>query len=83
MIDTKSLFCPQIKETTMPVAFMSVDTAAHRCRSVVRRLLSRLAAWHRRHRQRLDLAELDDHLLADIGVTPQEARHEGAKPFWR
>jgi uncharacterized protein YjiS (DUF1127 family) len=42
-----------------------------------------LARWCRRHRQRADLAELDDHLLADIGVTPQEARSESAKPFWR
>jgi uncharacterized protein YjiS (DUF1127 family) len=42
-----------------------------------------LACWSARHRQRADLAELDDHLLADIGVTPQEARRECARPFWR
>jgi uncharacterized protein YjiS (DUF1127 family) len=44
------------------------------------RLLSR---WRRRHRQRVDLAELDDHLLADIGRTRAEARRECARPFWR
>lgn len=69
----------------MPDIFapVSVDVAARQPRSAVRWLFSGLASWHRRHRQRLDLAELDDHLLADIGVTPLEARHESAKPFWR
>ncbi len=35
-----------------------------------------------RRRQRHDLAELDEHLLKDIGVTPAEAAREAAKPFW-
>ena len=38
-------------------------------------------AWRRR-RTRLDLAELDGHLLRDIGVTPSEATQEANKPFW-
>lgn len=59
------------------------DAAARRRRSVIHRLFSRLASWSGRRRQRLDLAELDDRLLADIGVTPQEAGRESAKPFWR
>lgn len=33
-------------------------------------------------RQRHDLAGLDDRLLADIGVTRAQARHEACKPFW-
>ena len=67
----------------MPVGstLASVDAAARR--SAIHRLFSELATWRRRHRQRLDLAELDDWLLADIGVTPHEATHESAKPFWR
>jgi uncharacterized protein YjiS (DUF1127 family) len=36
-----------------------------------------------RRRQRSALAELDDRLLADIGVSPAQARHEANKPFWR
>ena len=36
-----------------------------------------------RRRQRLALAELDDRLLADIGVSCAQARHEAEKPFWR
>jgi uncharacterized protein YjiS (DUF1127 family) len=42
-----------------------------------------VARWSARRRQRVDLAELDDHLLADIGVTRADARRECAMPFWR
>jgi len=38
--------------------------------------------WAARARQRRDLAELDAHLLKDIGVTPGQAAREAAKPFW-
>lgn len=44
---------------------------------------SLLALWYDRYLQRLALAELDDRLLADIGVAPEEARRECAQPFWR
>ena len=36
-----------------------------------------------RRRDRVLLARLDDHLLRDIGLTPDEAGTECAKPFWR
>ncbi|UUP17959.1 DUF1127 domain-containing protein [Nitratireductor thuwali] len=36
-----------------------------------------------RRRQRLHLAELDDRLLADIGLTRCDVKRECAKPFWR
>ena len=39
--------------------------------------------WIERHKQRRDLAALDNHLLADIGLTREMADHECAKPFWR
>lgn len=42
-----------------------------------------VACWYDRYLQRLALAELDERLLADIGVSPEEARHECAQPFWR
>lgn len=35
-----------------------------------------------RRRQRLYLSELDDHLLADIGLTRQDVERECANPFW-
>jgi uncharacterized protein YjiS (DUF1127 family) len=36
-----------------------------------------------RARQRRKLAELDEHLLRDIGVTTRQAREESEKPFWQ
>ena len=42
--------------------------------------------WNARSSQRRALAwlaDLDDYLLKDIGVTREQARREAAKPFWR
>jgi len=36
----------------------------------------------RRYRTRQHLADLDERLLRDIGVTRLDARQEAAKPFW-
>lgn len=63
-------------------------TSVRRLRSFLRRIPLRdtgslIAGWYDRHLQRLALAELDDRQLADIGRSPEEARHECAKPFWR
>ena len=50
----------------------------------LRRLRLRLLArWYDRHLQRLDLAEIDDHLLHDLGLTPEDVRRECAKSFWQ
>ncbi|ESX19674.1 DUF1127 domain-containing protein [Mesorhizobium sp. M0615] len=43
-----------------------------------RRLLAR---WYDRHVQQLDLAEVDDHLLRDLGLTGEDVRRECAKSF--
>ena len=42
-----------------------------------------LARWYDRHLQRLDLAEIDDHLLRDLGLTREDVRRECAKSFWQ
>lgn len=39
--------------------------------------------WYERARQRRSLAELDDHLLRDIGIDRSVAMEEAHKPFWR
>jgi len=36
-----------------------------------------------RRRQRQNLLELDDHLLADIGVSREQALREASKRFWQ
>ena len=40
------------------------------------------AAW-RRYRSRQRIAQLDSHMLKDIGVSFAEAEAEANKPFWR
>jgi uncharacterized protein YjiS (DUF1127 family) len=42
----------------------------------------RLSAAYRIARQRRELAELDDRMLHDIGITRFEARQEAARGFW-
>ena len=39
--------------------------------------------WLNRRNQRIALAELDDHLIADIGYTRSELARECSKCFWR
>lgn len=36
-----------------------------------------------RHQTRRALLQLSDEQLADIGLSREQARHEGGKPFWR
>ncbi|WP_376748953.1 DUF1127 domain-containing protein [Stutzerimonas nitrititolerans] len=45
------------------------------------RLLLRL--WRQRSRTRRQLAALDEHLLADAGISSSERTEELNKPFWR
>ena len=33
-------------------------------------------------RQRLELADLDEAALKDLGITPDEARREAGRPAW-
>jgi uncharacterized protein YjiS (DUF1127 family) len=59
-----------------PTAIMPSATA------LPRGALSTILSWADRRRQRHALAELDDHLLRDIGLTRHQARVEMGKPFW-
>ncbi len=43
---------------------------------------SRTAFWYRRSLQRRALAELPQHRLEDIGVSPMAAQAESGKFFW-
>jgi uncharacterized protein YjiS (DUF1127 family) len=41
-----------------------------------------IGRWRRIRRERQQLLELSDHMLADVGLTREEARSEAARPFW-
>lgn len=59
-------------------------TAGYRRASAwVGRCLAGIGAWSERARQRRALGRLDDRLLRDIGLTPEQARSESMRPFWR
>lgn len=49
--------------------------------------LRRFGRWclrcHARAAQRAHLAELDERMLEDVGITPAQAARESAKPWWR
>jgi len=45
--------------------------------------LETIARWRARRAGRFALLELDDHLLADIGLTREQMLRETRKPFWR
>lgn len=45
-------------------------------------LMARLRAALARHESRQVLARMDDRLLADVGLTREQALREAAKPFW-
>ncbi len=52
-------------------------------RALVRRLRAMLRLWAERARDRRQLARLDERLLADIGLTRDDADRICATPFWR
>ncbi|MEM1362635.1 MAG: DUF1127 domain-containing protein [Pseudomonadota bacterium] len=59
------------------------DTFTQTCTAQPKRRAALFGLWHARFRQRQTLARLEPYLLRDIGVTPQEAKREASKPFWR
>src|SRR5262245_56646661 len=75
---------------------MSANPTRHSARAMVSgrvrlipflltQLSTTVPVWLERSRQRRVLGELadrKDHLLADIGLSVEEACHEAAKPFW-
>ena len=43
---------------------------------------AQLVQWARARRTRLDLLELSEHELKDLGLTREAARQEAMRPFW-
>ena len=47
------------------------------------KVMTKVKFWVSRSRQRKQLACLDARMLADIGITAEQAKLEIAKPFWK
>ncbi len=50
---------------------------------LAQRAIDRLLTWQRRANERRHLMQLDDRMLADVGLTRADVEHEYATPFWR
>jgi len=74
----------QCSQTLPPPSFQTLEIPAPFAGSA--RVLARfgvgLLRLYDRQQQRHLLLELDDHLLADIGITREQAQAEARKPFW-
>jgi len=46
-------------------------------------VMATISVWRRRSCARHSIREMDEHILRDIGMTPEQARRETQKPFWR
>ena len=70
--------CTYKSKLTGISALVPLRTSLDGLAAFCRRCCHALELW----RQRRDLCDLDDHLLADIGVTREEALREAKKLFW-
>jgi len=50
--------------------------------AALRRLLELPLLWQERAESRRRLAEMDEHMLRDIGLYRGDVAREAAKPFW-
>jgi uncharacterized protein YjiS (DUF1127 family) len=76
---------PTIQPTRSPAAY-AVALPWFAARQLTRWLghgVDRALLWAERARQRRQLAELNDYLLRDIGLTRTEVASEIRKSFWQ
>lgn len=68
--------------TALPAFADRLGTARSAGRHSGPSLMTRIATWHRVWRERNRLLELDDRMLADLGLTREDATREASRPFW-
>jgi uncharacterized protein YjiS (DUF1127 family) len=64
----------------------ATQTGAYAARTgngLLPRLLDSVGTMYRRSLYRHHLRELDDRLLADIGLSRRDVEREAGKPFWK
>ncbi|WPZ36117.1 DUF1127 domain-containing protein [Thalassobaculum sp. OXR-137] len=73
-----------LTQTARPMFGASAERGAHTSMAdrVFATVVGTLTLWSSRIKDRETLADLDSRLLADIGVTRDEANYEANKPFW-
>jgi uncharacterized protein YjiS (DUF1127 family) len=70
-------------EPAAAVANRQVEAPPARWRLILGLIVATLRDWHRRRRERSELARLDTRALRDIGLDPGTVDYEMNKPFWR
>ncbi|WP_299725530.1 DUF1127 domain-containing protein [uncultured Tateyamaria sp.] len=65
------------------LAYLSAQTRIPAASVIALRVAVTMSKWATRRRERLALKLLDDHLLRDVGLTPDEAYRESRRVFWR
>nr|WP_295809982.1 DUF1127 domain-containing protein [uncultured Nitratireductor sp.] len=68
----------------MSGACRSAETRPVRQKSVfgLANVVARFALWRDKRRSRLDLLDLTDEQLRDVGISRSQAQREGLRPFW-
>lgn len=61
----------------------STPTRRRAAAGPVAALVALVRAWYRARRDRVELAGLNDHMLADIGLSRADVDRELLRPFWQ
>jgi uncharacterized protein YjiS (DUF1127 family) len=73
---------PAIPITIPAIRFVPAEWPVFPWRALARSAWTRVLRFAERREQRLALLELDDRLLADIGISRADAFAEARKLFW-
>ncbi|MEL6449696.1 MAG: DUF1127 domain-containing protein [Pseudomonadota bacterium] len=65
------------------LAYLTAQARMPAASVVALRVAVLLSKWATRRRTRLALAQLSDHQLRDVGLTPADASIEARRVFWR
>jgi len=66
-----------------PFKRTGVKGVAHDVCALPERISDILIIWQRRLIMRNALTRMEPYLLDDMGISPEDATREAAKPFWR